>query len=182
MSMLSRRQSIGSGLGVVLFLLGYALAAQELGIDMRWAEHLMVSQEETSSIRVKRVIDGDTIELEDGQKVRYIGIDTPESVDPRRAVQCFGKEASAFNRALVEGQRVRLEKDVSDTDKYGRLLRFVYLEDGTLVNERLVVEGYALASPYAPDISKKDLFAAAEIQARQAERGLWSPDTCNGKK
>ena len=74
--MLSRRQSIGSGLGVVLFLLGYALAAQELGIDMRWAEHLMVSQEETSSIRVKRVIDGDTIELEDGQKVRYIGIDT----------------------------------------------------------------------------------------------------------
>lgn len=181
--MLSRRQSIGSGLGAVLFLLVYALAARELDIDMRWDEYLMaIPEEETPSVRVKRVIDGDTIELEDGRKVRYIGINTPESVDPRRSAQCFGAEASAFNRELVEGKAVRLEKDVSETDKYGRLLRFVYLPDGTFVNERLVSEGYASASPYAPDISKKDFFKAAEIRAREESNGLWSPDTCDGKK
>ena len=181
--MLSRRQSVGSGLGVVLFALVYVLAARELDIDIRWDEYLTaIPQEETLSIQVKRVIDGDTIELEDGRKVRYIGINTPESVDPRRSAQCFGTEASAFNRELVEGKTVRLEKDVSDTDKYGRLLRFVYLPDGTFVNERLVSEGYAAASPYAPDISKKDFFKAAESRAREEGKGLWSPDTCDGKK
>lgn len=181
--MLSRRQSAGFGLGTVLFVLVYVLAARELDIDRRWDEYLTaIPQEEAPSLQVKRVIDGDTIELEDGRKVRYIGINTPESVDPRRGVQCFGKEASAFNRELVEGKVVRLEKDVSETDKYGRLLRFVYLEDGTFVNERLVSEGYAAASPYAPDISKKDFFKAAEMKARQEGRGLWSPATCDGKK
>lgn len=180
--MLSRRQSIVSGLGAVVFLLGFVLAVRDIGIDIRWDEYLTVSQEEAPSLRVERVIDGDTIELEDGRKVRYIGINTPESVDPRRSPQCFGKEASAFNRELVEGKNVRLEKDVSETDKYGRLLRFVYLEDGTFVNERLVSEGYAAASPYAPDISKKDFFKAAEVEARQAGRGLWSPTTCDGKR
>lgn len=181
--MLSRRKSVGFGLGTVLFALVYVLAARELDIDMRWDEYLpAIPREEAFSLQVKRAIDGDTIELEDGRKVRYIGINTPESVDPRRGVQCFGKEASAFNRELVEGRAVRLEKDVSETDKYGRLLRFVYLEDGTFVNERLVSEGYAAASPYAPDISKKDFFKAAEMKARQEGRGLWSPATCDGKK
>lgn len=137
---------------------------------------------EEANIRVQRVIDGDTIELENGQKVRYIGINTPETVDPRRKVECFGKEASAFNHNLVEGKFVRLVKDISETDKYGRLLRFVYLEDGTLVNEVLVREGYAYASVYPPDISKKDLFSEAESAARIEKQGLWSPDTCDGKK
>lgn len=132
--------------------------------------------------RVTRVVDGDTIELENGEKVRYIGINAPESVDPRRQVECFGKEASSFNKNLVEGKMVRLEKDISDRDKYGRLLRFVYLEDGTFVNEVLVREGYAHASPYTPDISKKEFLREAESIARIHTRGLWSPDTCNGKK
>lgn len=179
--MLSRKQSIGSGLSVILFLSLYVFAVQEADIDIRWSEPAIVSDDPTE-IRVKRIIDGDTIELEDGQRVRYIGINTPESVDPRRAVQCFGKEAAAFNRELVEGKTVRLEKDVSETDRYGRSLRFVYLEDGTLVNERLVSEGYAYASPYAPDISKKDIFKKAENKAREEKKGLWSPDTCDGKK
>lgn len=131
---------------------------------------------------VSRVIDGDTIELDTREKVRYIGINTPESVDPRRKVECFGKEASSFNKNLVEGKTVRLEKDISDRDKYGRLLRFVYLEDGTFINEVLVREGYAYASPYTPDVSKKELFREAEFDARIHTRGLWSPDTCDGKK
>jgi micrococcal nuclease len=81
-----------------------------------------------------------------------------------------------------EGERVRLEKDISNRDKYGRLLRFVYLEDGTFVNEVLVRKGYAYASPYTPDISKKDFFREAESDARMHARGLWNSDTCDGKK
>ena len=99
------------------------------------------NQPENTSI-VSRIVDGDTIELGTGERVRYIGIDTPETVDPRKEVQCFGKEASAKNKELVEGKEVRLVKDVSDKDKYGRLLRYVYVGD-VFVNEKLVSEGYA---------------------------------------
>lgn len=131
---------------------------------------------------VRRAVDGDTIELDNGEKVRYIGINTPESVDPRRPVECFGKEAAEFNTELVEGKRVVLERDISDRDKYGRLLRFIYLEDGTFVNEALVREGYAFVATYPPDVSKQDIFRAAERQARDGKKGLWNETTCNGKK
>jgi micrococcal nuclease len=131
---------------------------------------------------VKRVVDGDTIELESGEKVRYIGINAPESVKPNSPVECFGHEASAYDKQLVGGKRVRLEKDVSDRDKYGRLLRFVYLEDGTLVNDTLVRDGYAYASTFPPDVSRVNEFKQAQQEARNAERGLWSSSTCGGKK
>ena len=123
---------------------------------------------------VTRVIDGDTIELETQQKVRYIGINSPESVDPRRSVQCFGLEASAYNKQLVEGKKVKLVKDVSDTDKYGRLLRYVYLEDGTFVNLALVQNGYARASTFPPDVKFANIFKEAEREARENKAGLWS--------
>ncbi len=131
---------------------------------------------------VKRAIDGDTIELESGEKVRYIGVNAPESVKPNWPVECFGHEASAYDKQLVEGKRVRLTKDVSDRDKYGRLLRFVYLEDGTFVNDQLVREGYAFVSTFPPDVAKADEFKQAQAEARTAQRGLWSPTTCGGKK
>ena len=127
---------------------------------------------ETDGVLVTRVVDGDTIEIEGGQKVRYIGIDTPEVADPRKPVQCFGKEASNKNKDLVEGKRVRLEKDVSETDKYGRLLRYVY-SGNIFVNELLVREGYAFSSTYPPDVKYQDLFNKAEKEAREANRGLW---------
>ncbi len=164
-------------LAMVMWPKGWALSLPRFGVTQSGET---VNSEEWG--RVVRVVDGDTIELENGGKVRYVGVNTPESVDPRRKVECFGKEASAFNKNLVEGKRIRLERDISDRDKYGRLLRFVYLEDGTLVNEVLVREGYAHASPYTPDISKKELFREAEMDARIHTRGLWSPDTCDGKK
>jgi endonuclease YncB( thermonuclease family) len=123
---------------------------------------------------VARVIDGDTIELSDGRRVRYIGIDTPETVDPSQSVGCYGKEASDRNKALVEGKTVSLEKDVSETDRFGRLLRYVYLGD-VMVNELLVVEGYAQASSFPPDVKYQDRFTAAQQQARAASRGLWGP-------
>ncbi|MFZ1735991.1 MAG: thermonuclease family protein [Candidatus Moraniibacteriota bacterium] len=127
--------------------------------------------------RISRVVDGDTVELESGQKVRYIGIDTPETVDPRRPVGCFGKEASDKNKELVDGKDVRLVKDVSETDKYGRLLRYVYAGD-LFVNEYLVREGYAKASSYPPDVKYRDLFREAEADARINKRGLWADDAC----
>ncbi len=92
------------------------------------------------------------------------------------------REASDFNKGLVEGKKVRLEKDVSETDRYGRLLRFVYLEDGGFVNEVLVREGYAYVSAYGPDVVRKELFAEAEKDARKNRRGLWASDTCDGQK
>ncbi len=125
------------------------------------------------SALVCRVIDGDTVELCDGPRVRYIGIDTPETVDPRRPVQCYGKEAAQRNRELVEGKRVIFEKDTSARDKMGRHLRYAFV-DGKMVNETLVREGFARAKRYPPDVKYADRFAAAEQEARKAGMGLWS--------
>jgi len=121
---------------------------------------------------VTRVIDGDTIEIEGGKKVRYIGIDTPETVDPRKPVQCFGVEAFNKNKELVERKRIRLEKDISETDKYGRLLRYVYV-DGIFVNDYLVRQGYAYAYTYPPDVKYSEQFIQAQKEARENNRGLW---------
>lgn len=123
---------------------------------------------------VTRVVDGDTIQIETGQKVRYIGINTPESVDPRRAVQCFGDEASGYNKKLVAGQKVKLVKDVKDMDKYGRLLRYVYLPNGDFVNLKLAREGYATVMTIPPNVKYAALFIEAVRKAREAKLGLWS--------
>lgn len=123
--------------------------------------------------QVTRIVDGDTFVIAGGQKVRYIGIDTPETVDPHRPVMCFGEKASEENKKLILGKQVRLVKDVSETDKYGRLLRYVYLPDGTFVNKLLVEQGYAKAVSYPPDIAYQDVFRKAEEDARAQSRGLW---------
>jgi micrococcal nuclease len=126
------------------------------------------------------VVDGDTIKVEiDGKRytLRYIGIDTPETVDPRQPVQWMGAEASAANEELVAGQTVQLEKDVSEVDRYGRLLRYVWLQrDGAwlLVNYELVRRGFAHASSYPPDVHYQDLLRQAEAEARTDGIGLWS--------
>ena len=125
---------------------------------------------------VVNVVDGDTIDvLMGGQelRVRYIGIDTPETVNPQRPLECFGREASEQNRELVEGKTVGLERDVSETDRFGRLLRYVWA-NGEMVNATLIEEGYATASTFPPDVRYTELFAALETQARQGDRGLWS--------
>lgn len=150
--------------------------------------------------KVLRVIDGDTIEVQldpttgSGRadlKVRYIGIDTPETVDPRKPVQCFGQEATAKNKELVEGKEVELEKDVSETDKFGRLLRYVYVVDTVsqpqnepgssartsariFVNEELVRQGYAYASTFPPDVKYQEVLRQAQDEARENKRGLWA--------
>ena len=126
----------------------------------------------SGTFKVTRVVDGDTIEIEGGEKVRYIGVDTPETVDPRKPVQCFGIEASKKNKELVEGKTVRLGKDITDRDKYSRLLRYVWVDD-LFVNLELVKQGFANSYSYPPDIKYQKEFLAAETEAREAQRGLW---------
>jgi len=122
---------------------------------------------------VTKVIDGDTITIEGGQVIRYIGIDTPETVHPSKPVECFGLEASNKNKELVEGKRVKLEKDVSETDKYGRLLRYVWIDD-IFVNDYLVRQGYAYVYTYPPDVKYSDQFVEAQREAEKNNRGLWA--------
>jgi micrococcal nuclease len=125
---------------------------------------------------VQRVVDGDTILLTDGRRVRYIGIDTPESVKPNTKVECFAKEASNKNKELVEGKKVKLIKDITDKDKYGRLLRYVYIEDN-FINEYMVKNGYAKTLTIPPNITHSLKFKIAEKHAREGKLGLWG-DIC----
>ena len=120
-------------------------------------------------VRVVRVIDGDTIEIEGGERVRYIGIDTPE-VYPE--TEPWGPEATDMNEELVGGRVVELRKDVTDRDRYGRLLRYVFV-DGLFVNGELVRLGYARAVSYPPDTGYQDLLTQLEEEAKEAGRGLW---------
>ena len=126
------------------------------------------SSPETS--RVLEVIDGDTIVIEGEYRVRYIGIDAPETSPDQ---EDFGIEAWQANRRLVEGNEVRLERDVSDSDKYGRLLRYVFVGD-VLVNAELVRQGLAEAKAYPPDTKYQDLLNQMEVEARTAGRGMWA--------
>lgn len=126
-------------------------------------------------LKVTKVIDGDTIVLENGAVIRYIGIDTPEIKKNRS--ECFGHEAKETNKKLVLEKVVRLEKDVSETDKYNRLLRYVWVGD-IFVNEYLVRQGYAHAVTYPPDVKYQELFRQAEKEARENNRGLWNPQAC----
>ena len=127
---------------------------------------------------VVRVVDGDTIRVRlDGrtERVRYIGVDTPESVKPGSPVQCYAKRAAAANAALVAGRSVRLVGDVERRDRYGRLLAYVYREpDGAFINAQLVRDGYARTLTIAPNVAHAHQFAQLARTARQSGRGLWS--------
>lgn len=125
---------------------------------------------------VERVVDGDTFVLDNGERVRLIGVDTPETVKPGTAPEAYGQEASRYTKQMLEGKRVRLEWDVSERDRYGRLLAYVYLEDGTFFNEQLLLEGYARVMTVPPNVKYAERFVAAERAAREAGRGLWGLD------
>jgi micrococcal nuclease len=136
---------------------------------------------QAESARVVRVIDGDTIEVSiEGaeEDVRYIGVDTPETVNPGAPVQCYGRQASAANQRLVEGHTVRLVFDRERRDAYGRLLAYVYVADGSggeqLVNEALVAGGFATPLSIAPNGALAPRFAAAARAAEAAGLGLWA--------
>ena len=137
----------------------------------------------TTRFHVTRVVDGDTVEVatDDGtrSKVRLIGVDAPESVDPRRPVECFGKEASAKLKELLEGKPVTLIADPTqdDKDRYGRLLRYVESEDGD-AGRALLRQGYAHEYTYRRPHARKADYLAAMDAARAAQAGLWAPGAC----
>jgi micrococcal nuclease len=136
---------------------------------------------------VTKVTDGDTLRIAmDGtdERVRLLGINTPETTDPRKNVECFGKEASARMKELADGKIVRLEYDDTQSlrDSYGRLLAYVYLEDGQMLNRKMVAEGYAYEYTYMAPYKYQAEFRELQNLAKASGRGLWSPDTCAGKK
>ena len=173
---------------VVVKILGLALA---LLLMVFAAEDLIETQAPVPPpppgfYAVTQVVDGDTIKvLIDGEieTLRLIGIDTPETVDPRKPVQCFGVEASNKAKELLREKNVSLEADITqgERDKYGRLLRYVFLEDGQLFNQLMISEGYAHEYTYDSNPYKYQTeFQAAENEARENERGLWAPSACAG--
>ncbi len=127
-------------------------------------------------VDVERIVDGDTIVVAGGERVRLIGVDTPESVKPGTPVECFAKEASRHLESLIPpGVAVVLVADVEPTDRYDRTLAYVYrASDGLFVNEALVADGYANVATFPPNVAHVDDFLAAERAARRADRGLWS--------
>lgn len=136
---------------------------------------------------VVRVVDGDTIVVlvaGEEKKIRMIGMNSPESVDPRKKVECFGKEASVHLSGLLAGGSVVLVDDETqgDADRYGRLLRHVMLEDGTDINGAMIADGYAYEYTYDEPYDRQVMYQALEQEARSTLVGLWSPETCNGKQ
>lgn len=139
-----------------------------------------------NNILVRRVIDGDTLQLESGERVRLIGIDTPEIHESRKlhqdsrrsnkdikAIREMGQRAFVFTKGLVEGKRVSLEFDTEKHDRYERLLAYVYLKDGTFVNAEILKQGYASLMTVPPNVKYVDLFLNLSRQARENKRGLW---------
>lgn len=134
-------------------------------------------------VKVTKIVDGDTIKVEINNQietVRLIGIDTPEIKDPRKTVQCFGKEASNKTKELLENKMVRLEADSTQTDrdKYSRLLRYVYLTDGTFINKKLIEEGFAFEYTYQIPYIYQAEFKAAQKLAETNNLGLWNENSC----
>jgi endonuclease YncB( thermonuclease family) len=134
-------------------------------------------------VTIARVVDGDTVELADGTKVRLIGMNTPETVDPRREVQAYGKESSDYTKQLLGGQEVFLEEGRTPRDKYGRTLAWPWLPDGRFVNALLVQEGYAQVYTFSDNPENAGLLVACQQEARTANRGLWAlPDYEDGQE
>ena len=154
-------------------------------VDHQEIEENKIEEKTEIFYSVVKVVDGDTLTLNiDGQNqtLRLIGIDTPETVDPRKPVQCFGMEASTKAKEILTGQSVRIEKDPTqgDYDKYDRLLVYVFLKDGTNFNKMMIEQGFAYEYTYDLPYKYQAEFKLAEEIAITEKRGLWAEDTCNG--
>lgn len=139
----------------------------------------------TALYAVSNVVDGDTLKVNINgtiETVRLIGMDTPETVDPRKPVQCFGKEASNKAKELLAGKKIRLETDPTqgELDKYSRRLAYIYTEDGTFYNKYMIEQGYAHEYTYEIPYKYQAEFKAAQKSAQENQRGFWSPTSCNG--
>lgn len=162
-------------LNILLFIAVTAL--RSLSSQSLVIQQSILSPTPVEMHRVVRIIDGDTIEIENNQRIRYIGINSPEMKAKGKPDQCFAQEAKKKNEELVLNKAVRLEKDISNIDTYNRLLRFVYVQQPNgkelFVNEYLVQEGFAQLMTIPPDISKADIFKKLQASARDDKKGLW---------
>ncbi len=181
-----QKRNILITIGIVIIIFGYIVEGERAGI---FDVGLATSTENTVGVyyTVTKITDGDTLHISmDGldETVRLIGINTPETVDPRRSVECFGKEASERMREIAQGKIVRLEYDDSQSlrDTYNRLLAYVYLEDGQMINRKMIAEGYAYEYTYLTPYHYQKEFRDLQRLAQSAERGLWAKNTCNGSK
>lgn len=164
-------------LGILIIGLGAIIEKQGWNDSIKPQIQQINQATTVGTYKIISIDDGDTVVVNmDGHKetIRFIGVDTPEVKDPRKPVQCFGKSASAFTKQLIGNHPVRLEADPenSNRDRYNRLLRYVYLPDGTLVNSEIIKQGYGFAYVGFP-FTKKVEFKNLEDQARQANLGLW---------
>ena len=165
--------------------LALLLAAAAVAVSFYSQQHQQ-TKADPNLYTVARVVDGDTLALSNGEKVRLIGVDTPESSsNPKlyrdsnrtgqdtKTILALGARAKAFTKTLCEGKSVRLVTDVQPRDKYGRLLAYVYLDDKTFVNAELIKSGYARVYTIPPNVKYKDLFLDLQREARAKQRGLW---------
>ncbi|WP_409341095.1 thermonuclease family protein [Paenibacillus sp. MBLB4367] len=140
-----------------------------------WKEYPQLKDRPMTKAVVKRVVDGDTFETEKKEKVRLIGVNTPETVKPNSPVEAFGKEASKYTKDQLTGKTVYLFKDTGDKDKYSRLLRYVFIEnEPVMFNETLLLNGYANTMTIAPNVMFADKFVKLEREARDKKKGLWA--------
>ncbi len=196
-----RRRLIVYFIALAIFLLVQALLAQSdipdqpywmrnavrptSSADTVQISHAVTNQSTPSAqeriaenVLVTRVIDGDTFDIEGGRRVRLIGINTKERFKSG-GPECFATEAYEALKSRIEGKEVLLTKDVSEVDKYKRLLRYMYI-DNVFINEWLVAEGYAQVSTFPPDVANQQLFLAAQKMAKTEKKGLWG-DVCKGR-
>lgn len=189
--MLARRKRLIFSLVIFLLLVVY----QNIG-DLHVEDEKKKVPEATSEkkspqskiqqAQVIRVIDGDTIEVlleNKKEKVRVIGIDAPETVDPRQTVECFGKEASNFAKTFLDGETGMLESDPTQADKdnYGRLLRYVFVNEGVDFGKLMLEQGYAHEYTYNLPYKYQSEYKTAEKQAEQKNLGLWNKSVCPAK-
>ena len=158
--------------GLISLWLAYSQQHQTIKPITKFAE-----KNQPGLYRVTSFVDGDTIAIDMNgttETVRFIGVDTPETHDPRKAVQCFGQAAADFTKRTIGNNRLRLEADPANTnrDRYNRLLRYVYLPDGTMVNAEIIKQGYGFAYTFFP-FTKLEEFKAYEKLAREGNKGLW---------
>ena len=186
----ARTWAAASGIACVVLLQGSCIADSDsrstvsAGRRSRAPVRSAIAEPATSALDgldadvVARVVDGDTVILERIGRARLIGVDTPETVDPRSPVQRFGKEASEFTTRLVSGRPVRVGYDWNRKDRYQRTLVYLYLADGTFVNAEIIKQGFGFAYTRYP-FKYLDDFTRAEREAREAMRGLWAAESSN---
>ena len=171
-------------LGIAILLLSTACSSTPVLKDQSnfvvkiYEQYPDLKRQSMTKATVNRVVDGDTFQTSAGDKVRLIGVNTPETVKPNSSVEAYGKEASAYTKQALTGKTVYMFQDVENKDKYGRLLRYVFIDgDQQMFNERLVREGYAETMTIPPNVMYQKLFLQANREARENNRGLWATGT-----